>query len=141
MDKSISEKENTKTREPKIEDSLRLTVSKTADKALATVVDRVNEGFTGGRVNRVQMASWILAKFSESLSNADIRTIRADHYDAVAALESAFRRAKETGVVPDELRLLLQKNEGLDETPKKKSKKSLQENIPNGDIPNEDTVN
>ncbi len=134
MDKSISDNENTKNREQKAEDSLRLTVSKTADKALATVVDRVNEGFTGGKVNRVQMASWILVKFSENLSDADVRTIRADHYDAVAALESAFRRAKETGVVPDELRVLLQKNEGLDETPKRKMKKTLQENIINDDM-------
>ena len=134
MGKLVSETENTKNKEAKSEDSLRLTVSKVADRALISVVDRVNDGFTGGRVNRSQMVSWILAKFHENLSEADIRSIRADHYDAVAALESAFRRAKESGVVPDELRLLLQKNEGLDETPKKKIKKPLQENIINDDM-------
>lgn len=134
MDKSISELENTKNRETKAEDSLRLTVSRVADRALHMIVEKVNDGFTGGRVNRSQMANWILAKFYENLSEADIRSIRADHYDAVAALESAFRRAKENGVVPDELRLLLQKNEGLDESPKKKGKKTLPENIINDDV-------
>jgi hypothetical protein len=134
MDKSISEKENTKNRETKAEDGLRLTVSRIADRALHMIVEKVNDGFTGGRINRSQMANWILVKFHETLSEADIRSIRGDHYDAVAALESAFRRAKETGVVPDELRLLLQRNEGLDESPKKKGKKTLQENIINDDI-------
>ncbi len=111
-----------------------MTVSRVADRALHMIVEKVNDGFTGGRVNRSQMANWILAKFYENLSEADIRSIRADHYDAVAALESAFRRAKENGVVPDELRLLLQKNEGLDESPKKKGKKTLPENIINDDV-------
>jgi hypothetical protein len=119
MDKFLSNNENTKNKEIKAEDSLRMTVSRAADNALLSVVERVNDGFTGGRVNRSQMANWILVRFGESLSEPEIKTIRADHYDAVAALECALRRAKETGLVPDDLRLLLQKIEGLDDSPKK----------------------
>lgn len=101
-------------------------------------MDRVNDGFVGGRVNRTQVANWIFSKFARDCSDQEIRDIRAEHFDEVAVLESLLRKAKETGSVPSELREILQKELRLDEPGRKKARKTLQSNIINDDImPNE----
>jgi hypothetical protein len=103
----------------------RITVSRGAERALTSIVDRVNEGFAGGRVNRTQVANWVLSRFSEQLDDAAIKEIRMEHFDEVAVLESILRQAKESGRVPTEFKCLLQKQLGMDEAPKKTSRKAL----------------
>lgn len=112
-------------RNPKTEETYRLTVSKSAEQALMAILERVNDGFDGGRVNRTDLASWILVKFAERVSDADIREVRAEHFDEVALLESIYRRAKESGRVPAELRALLQSQIGLEPGPRKAARSRL----------------
>lgn len=102
------------------EEIQRITVSRDAQGALGNIVDRVNDGFTGGRVNRTQMANWILLRFNSELSEAQIKEIRAEHFDEVAMLESILRQAKETGKIPSDFKVLLQKQLGTEETGRKK---------------------
>ena len=106
---------------------LRLAISKAADEALATIVERVNDGFNGGRVNRTQTVSWLLIRQAERLSDTFIREIRADHFDEVALLEATLKQAKASGKLPAELRAFLQKQMlGADEDgTKKRSKKEI----------------
>ncbi len=104
---------------------LRMTISRQSEKALLEIIERVNEGFMGGKVNKTQMANWILKHFKEHIDDSLIRDIRADHYDEVAVLESILKKAKETGKVPTEFKHLLQKQIGLDVSVKKKSKTTL----------------
>lgn len=138
MDQISESKNNTNTGEQKAEAVLRLSVSQSAERCLVSVMDRVNDGFAGGRVNRTQVANWIFSKFAKDCSDQDIRDIRAEHFDEVAVLESLLRKAKETGSVPSELREILQKELRLDEPGRKKARKTLQSNIINDDIvPNE----
>jgi hypothetical protein len=132
-DKTGNGEEN-KDKEQKNEELHRITVSKQGERALAAVVERINEGFVGGKVNRTQVANWILARFNDSLSETEIKEIRMEHFDEVAVLESILRRAKESGRVPAELRGLLQKQLGMDEAPKKRPKRALTEDIINDDI-------
>ncbi len=103
----------------------RITVSKEAQKILGIIVDKVNKGFAGGRVNRTQMANWILLKFSTDLDEAIIKSIRSEHFDEVTMLENILRQAKEYGSLPTEFKLLLQKQLGGDELVKKKPQKAL----------------
>ena len=125
---------NTKTREQKMEmEYHRVLISGAVEKALGEIVERLNEGFDGGKISRTQATNWILQKFYENLSDSDIREIRAEHFDEVSVLEAVLMRAKKNGQVPRELKAFLQKQIGLDDTPKKK-KKSLQEDIINDDI-------
>ncbi len=120
-------------KEQKAEEIHRITVSRAADEALDGIVERINDGFDGGRVNRMQAASWIVLRSVETFGENEIKDIRADHFDEVAMLESVLRRAKKTGKVPSELKALLQKHIGLEE-PAKKRKKQLQDHIINDDM-------
>jgi len=112
-------------RHEEAEELHRITVSKGAERALTSIVERVNDGFSGGKVNRTQIANWVLTRFSDSLSDAEIKEIRMEHFDEVAVLESILRQAKESGRVPAEFKGLLQKQLGMDEAPKKSSRKAL----------------
>jgi hypothetical protein len=128
------EKAENKDREQKGEELHRITVSKQAERALSAVVEKINDGFSGGKVNRTQVANWILARFDETLTEAEIKEIRMEYFDEVAMLESILRQAKESGKVPTEFKGLLQKHLGMDEGPKKRPKKALTEDIINDDI-------
>lgn len=128
------EKTENKDREQKGEELHRITVSKQAERALSAVVEKINDGFSGGKVNRTQMANWILARFNETLTEAEIKEIRMEHFDEVAMLENILRQAKESGKVPAEFKGLLQKHLGMDEVQKKRTKKALTEDIINDDI-------
>lgn len=139
MDKEkIEEKNKDKDGEQKPEkagDELhRITVSRGAERELTSIVDRVNDGFAGGKVNRTQIANWVLTRFSERLDDAAIKEIRMEHFDEVAVLESILRQAKESGRVPAEFKGLLQRQLGMDEAPKRRSKKALTENVINDDM-------
>mgnify|MGYP001608295631 CR=1 FL=1 len=94
----------------------------------------VNDGFTGGKVNRTQMANWLLLKFNNELDEAQIKEIRAELFDEVAMLENILRQAKESGKVPSDFNALLQKQLGIEEPSKKKAPKALTKNIINDDI-------
>jgi hypothetical protein len=109
----------------KMEEIQRITVSKQGQEALTAIVERINDGFMGGKINRTQAVNWIMLRFHEELTDADIKEIRAEHFDEIAVLEALLRQAKESGKVPSEFKALLQKQMENYEQPKKKSKKAL----------------
>ena len=115
-------------------DSHRLTINRAAELALVSAVERTNEGFQGGKVNRNQIAVWAILRFADSLTDDEINEIRADHLDEFSALDAVLRKAKESGKLPPELRAFVQKQLGFDGTAKKKSKKSLPEYVINDDM-------
>ena len=100
----------------------RIVVSKEAQSSLKAITDRVNDGFIGGKVTLAQMANWILLRFQNELDELLIKEIRAEHFDEVAMLESVLKQAKESGKVPKDFKVLLQKQLGLDEPLKRKAK-------------------
>lgn len=107
------------------DDLQRITVSKEAQIALGELVDQVNEGFKGGKVNRTQMANWILLKFKNELNDERIQEVRSEHFDEVAMLESILKEAKATGRVPTDFEALIQKQLGFGESSKRKTKAAL----------------
>ncbi len=112
-------------KENKTEEIQRITVSKLGQDALTAIVERVNDGFIGGKINRTLAANWIMMRFNENLSDAEIREIRAEHFDEVAVLEAILRKAKESGKVPTEFKALLLKQLESNDQPKKKAKSAL----------------
>lgn len=110
-------------KENKTEEIQRITVSKLGQDALTAIVERVNDGFIGGKINRTQAANWILMRFNENLSDTEIKEIRIEHFDEVAVLEAILRQAKESGQVPTEFKALLQKQLENIGQPKKKPKR------------------
>lgn len=132
------EKLEKKKEEENTEDGMenhRLTITKAAEVALASAVERVNYGFQGGKANRNQVAVWALVRFSEQLGVDEIREIRSEYLDEFSAIDAILRKAKSNGKMPPELKAFLQKHMGFDDMPKRKGKKGLQENIINDDIP------
>ena len=103
----------------------RIVVSNESWAALKAIIDKVNDGFNGGRVNQTEIANWIILRFQSELDEAQIKEIRAEHFDEVAMLESILKQAKESGKVPMDFKALLQKQMGLDESPKRKSSRAL----------------
>lgn len=108
-----------------LNDSHRLTINRVAELALTKVVDRVNDGFHGGKINRNQLAVWAILRFAENLDDGEIKDIRAEHLDEFSAIDAVLRTAKETGQLPPELKAFIQKHMGFDDVPKKKSKKEV----------------
>lgn len=101
------------------EQSFRIAVTKKVDEEISEMIVKVNDGFNAGKVNRPQLVNWILSKFYSSLGDTEIKAIRADHFDEISLLDSILRHAKETGKIPNEFRALLQKQMGLEDSPKK----------------------
>jgi len=106
-------------------DSLRLTINGAAEAALTKAVDRINEGFSGGKINRNQLAIWAIQRFAEDLDDGEIKDIRSEHLDEFSALDAVLRRAKESGQLPPELKAFIHKQLGFDDAPKKKGKKDV----------------
>jgi len=110
---------------PKTDEVYRIAVTREAEKALNDVLEKVNREFDGGKVNRSEMASWALIRLNKDLDDAMLQDVRADYFDEVAALESLYRKAKETGKVSAELKQLLLKQGGFDASGKKAPKARL----------------
>jgi len=106
-------------------DSHRLTINGAAEAALTKAADRINEGFSGGKINRNQLAVWAIQRFAENLDDNEIKDIRAEHLDEFSAIDAVLRRAKETGQLPPELKAFIHKQMGFDDAPKKKGKKDV----------------
>lgn len=120
-----TEKEEDRTNQTVSAKLQRIVVSNESLAALKIIVDKVNDGFNGGRVNQTEIANWIILRFQSELDEAQIKEIRAEHFDEVAMLESILKQAKESGKVPTDFKALLQKQMGLDESPKRKSSRAL----------------
>lgn len=117
-----TEKEEDRTNQTVSAKLQRIVVSNESLSALKVIIDKVNDGFNGGRVNQTEIANWIILRFQSELDEVQIKEIRAEHFDEVAMLESILKQAKESGKVPTDFKNLLQKQLGLDEPTKRKTK-------------------
>ncbi len=134
MDNNINNNINTNTGTEREEDRTNQTVSAKLQRivvsneslvALKAIIDKVNDGFNGGKVNQSEIANWIILRFQSELDESQIKDIRAEHFDEVAMLENILKQAKESGKVPTDFKNLLQKQFGLDEPSKRKAKSAL----------------
>tara|TARA_B110001454_G_scaffold219202_1_gene252083 strand:- start:182778 stop:183176 length:399 start_codon:yes stop_codon:yes gene_type:complete len=107
------------------ENSIKITVTKDAGEILAELVAKANEGFEGGRINRQDLASYIVEKFKANFSDRDLVQLRQLHYDDSAMMEAMYRKMKETGEVPEFLRDALRKQFQVNDDAPKKTKKAL----------------
>lgn len=75
----------------------KIAISSSADEALSKSLEKVNLNFDGGRVTKVDLASWLIHYFTESLSDGLIQEIRRAHFNQVAYLEALVRKLKSAG--------------------------------------------
>lgn len=137
IEKENQDKERTKTQDKtdskapskSEDDTVKVTVTKLAEKAVGDLLPRINEGFEGGRINRQDLISWILTRFVEDCTDQDIRTIRADHLDEFALLEVSLKKFRQAGSLPPELRKLLLAQAGMDDAPRKTARKAVDNKV------------
>ena len=116
------------------ENIIKITSTKTAGAVLAKIVDKVNDGFEGGKVHRQDVASWIIEYFNSICNESAITQIRQANYNPTDMLEAVYRKMKETGEVPDFLKDALQKQFQNTSTASKKNKKQLKSNSINDGV-------
>jgi hypothetical protein len=87
----------------------KIAISKPADEALNQSIDKINEGFDGGRVTKTDLASWFILQFGNALDSTRIEEIRRAHFNQVVYLESLVKKLKSSGrenLGPEELSAL-----------------------------------
>ena len=111
----------------------KISVLKQSDQAVDRMPLRVNESFTGGRVTKVDLVSWILLHFETHALDNSIEKIRKDHFDQVAYLESVIKEIKQArktdSKTPDLSSLLYPITSSLKTTQKKKGREESLENL------------
>ncbi|MBX3020175.1 MAG: hypothetical protein KF799_00735 [Bdellovibrionales bacterium] len=112
MDNNLEKKEEEKEKE-KGDELYRITMTREAEKALGDMLEKANSGFIGGKINRTQLVSWTLIKMSQDINESSLQELRSAHFDDISALESLFRKAKDSGEISPELREILMKEIGF----------------------------
>lgn len=120
--------------EKKTEKEHRIMINAEADEAIAEVLEKVNRDFVGGQLSRSQLVNWVLTRFCGDVSADDIRAIRMDHINEMVLLEHYYRQAKDSGKIDPQVRELIRRLAGIEDTQKKGIKKSLQKTNINDDI-------
>ncbi len=119
MDKTKTEIQKTKETNEGI---VKITITKEAGEYLNKFMGQVNEGFDAGKVNRQDIASWIISYISKSFGKTEIQQIRKEFFKESALLESIIKKAKTTGDMPEFIRDALFKHWSGDTVMKKKTK-------------------
>lgn len=117
---------------------IKITITKESENAAMEIVDKVNSGFEAGKVNRQDVVSWIIMRFKGQFGQEEIKTIRASFANEITLLESIFKKAKETGVMPNQLKEAL-RDYLVNDTSQKRKKTSLtQKSINDGNTEGDD---
>ena len=120
--------------ENKEQDGLhKIAITKEAERSLSGVVDKVNDGYNGGRASRMGVASWIITQFAKSVDSHLIKAMRLEFLNEISLLELALRKSKEDGRLSPELKKLLMQQMGLLDEPMRRNtrSKAVEEMTPN----------
>lgn len=101
----------------------KVTMSLEAETLLSQMVVKSNDGFTGGKVTKHDMLSWLVTCFSENYFERNVERIHQDHFDRVTHLDNLLKRVKRArhdGTVDQNAELLLQQM--VDSVPKQKER-------------------
>src|SRR4051812_3478598 len=73
-------------RRKKMSNIAKITAAQGADEALDRMVKTANDGFSGGRVTKHDLTSWIITHFEEDYFQPCIHKIREDHFNRITYL-------------------------------------------------------
>lgn len=72
----------------------KVTMSLEAEALLNQMVAKSNDGFTGGKVTKHDLLSWIVTSFSENYFERNLERIHQDHFDRLAHVDHLLKRVK-----------------------------------------------
>ena len=109
----------------KEKDEVQITVSLACEKKLQECLETINNGFDLARVTRKHLAIFLIERSIKDFDEDDVQAVRNSSLSDVVLLEKALKDARESGLVPEELREILWKSHSLAQSPKR-TKKSRQ---------------
>ncbi len=133
MNKEANEKEIKLNKEPDENQGKFIRISVEADTALTELHKNVNSQDDSIKVTKVMLASYVLEKHCPQFGDDDIKTVYMKHVSEVDLLRMAYKRAMDSGVIPENLKEILFANAGLAQG-MKKPKKSRHSNGSNATI-------
>jgi hypothetical protein len=113
--------ENSKKRKSNDEDQYRVVISSEVNGALENLVKRANDGFDGGEIAKSDIANFVLLNSWKSFSDADVKNLRALHFDEKKILRSILKQSGDEGELPEHLKKALREHYGLPENSKKRA--------------------
>jgi hypothetical protein len=72
----------------------KITMSLEAESLLNQMVTKTNDGFTGGKVSKHDLLSWIVTCFSENYFERNIDRVQQDHFDRLVHIDNLLKRIK-----------------------------------------------
>ncbi len=75
----------------------KMAITSDADVALIQALEKVNQGNTGGRITKLDLASWFILNGAAQMSQATIDEVRLAHFNQAAYLENLLRTLKQSG--------------------------------------------
>lgn len=72
----------------------KITMSLEAEVLLNQMVNKSNDGFTGGKVTKHDLLSWIVTCFAENYFERNVERIQQDHFDRLTHLDNLVKRIK-----------------------------------------------
>lgn len=109
----------------------KIAVTGSADEALSKALELVNHNFDGGRVTKIDLASWLLHRIAEQMNETMIDEIRKAYFNQVVYLEALVKKMKASGrdgLSKDEM-TVLQSLMGV-ENPRKKMRPGKSQSLP-----------
>lgn len=115
----------------------KIAILTTASSILNDLLVKANNGLIGGKVNRQDLASFLIKKAKDYLTDKDFVELRNSVYSDNDMLEAAYKQMKTSGDIPDFIKEALRKHYlSQDETPKK-AKKALNKEYINDELEKE----
>ncbi len=98
----------------------RVVISKESNEALESALSRCAGGFDSGTITKSDVANYIFQNVNKFFSEADVKNLRAAHFDEKKMLGSILRTDAD---LPEDLRKAIRAHYGVDDKEKKKSSK------------------
>ena len=75
----------------------KLSVTPEAENLLSGVLEKINRGFLGGKVSKLDLASWSILTVLEDMTEAKIERVRKAFFNELTYLESVVKLTRQTG--------------------------------------------
>lgn len=124
----------------KSDDLAKIAISREADSALVEIIEKINDGFDGGKATKQEVTSFIVLDFFKELTDSHIHKLRFSFFDPITMMEVTLKKAKETGILPESVRELFLKQFADSAHTVRKPKKNLKSNVIIDNIENEQEV-
>ncbi len=124
----------------KSDDLAKIAISREADVALVEIIEKINDGFDGGKATKQDVTSFIVLDFFKELSDSHIHKLRVSFFDPITMMEATLKKAKETGILPESVKELFLKQFADSAHTVRKPKKNLKSDVIIDNILNEQEV-